>query len=295
METDIRGYDGWVGRDAFDRAGEKVGKVESIYYDDETGRPEWVAVGTGLFGRRVTFVPIAGSNQHGDDLQLAYDKDTIKDAPACEAEGNLSEDEERRLFSHYQMEWDSPTTGHGNGSRADTGFETRWDDPNQGRSGPGRGDAMTRSEEELRVGTERHATGRVRLRKYIVTEHRQVTVPVTREEVRVEREPIIDANVDEAMSGADISDSEHEVVTHEERPVISKQTVPKERVRLEKDVVTDQETVSGDVRKEKIAVEVDGIDRGRRGSGRRRRPQRSSGQQQQRRCRWCPAEDGGGR
>jgi uncharacterized protein (TIGR02271 family) len=254
-------YDAWIGRDAFDRTGEKVGKIQSIYYDDQTERPEWVAVRTGLFGHKVTFVPIAGSSEHGDDLQVAYDKDTIKDAPNCDADGHLSEEEERRLYSHYQFEWDAPTNGYGDRTRADTGYENGRRGPD-GDAAKGRRDdeAMTRSEEELRVGTEgtqRQATGRARLRKYVVTEHEQVTVPVTREEVRVEREPITDDNVGDALSGPDISEGEHEVVTHEERPVVSTETVPKQRVRLEKDTVTEHETVSGEVRKEKIDVEGD--------------------------------------
>jgi uncharacterized protein (TIGR02271 family) len=119
---------------------------------------------------------------------------------------------------------------------------------------------MTRSEEEVRVGTagvERTETGRARLRKYVVTEEQQVTVPVTREEVRVEREPITDANVGDALSGPDIAEGEHEVVTHEERPIVTKETVPKERVRLETETVTDQETVTEDVRKERIDVDGD--------------------------------------
>jgi len=254
-------YDAWIGRTAYDRNGDKVGSIESIYYDDDTGRPEWVAIRTGLLGHKMSFVPIAGSGNQGDDLQLAYDKDTIKDAPNCEADGHLSEEEERRLFQHYQYDWDTTgTSGYGDATRADTGFE--WDDRDRTDENARTGgeDAMTRSEEELRVGTERQATGRARLRKYVVTEHEQVTVPVTREEVRVEREPITDANVGDAMSGPEITESEHEVVTHEERPVVTTETVPKERVRLEKETVTDQETVSGDVRKERIEVEGDASD-----------------------------------
>jgi len=227
-----------------------------------TGRPEWVAVSTGLFGHKVTFAPISGSSPHGDDLQLGFDKDTIKDAPNCEADGHLSEEEERRLFSHYQLDWDqTATSGYGDQNRADTGFATGGDERTQAETGRGGGDdAMTRSEEELRVGTERQETGRARLRKYVVTEQEQVTVPVTREEVRVEREPITDANVGEAMSGPEITESEHEVVTQAERPVVSTETVPKERVRLEKETVTDQETVGGEVRKERIEVEGDDVD-----------------------------------
>jgi len=259
MDQTTKAYDAWIGRDAYDRNSDKVGKIESIYYDDQTGRPEWVAVGTGLFGRKVTFAPIAGSSPQGDDLQLAYDKDTIKDAPNCEADGHLSEEEERRLFSHYKFDWDTTaSSGYGDQGRADTDFAGRDDRARAGTEQQGGSDdAMTRSEEELRVGTERQATGKARLRKYVVTENEQVTVPVTREEVHVEREPITDANVGDAMSGPDITESEHEVVTHEERPVVSTETVPKERVRLQKETVTDRETVGGEVRKERIEVEGD--------------------------------------
>jgi uncharacterized protein (TIGR02271 family) len=107
------------------------------------------------------------------------------------------------------------------------------------------------------VGTERQTTGRARLRKYVTTENVTQTVPVRREEVRIEREPITDANAGAAMSGPDISEEEHEVVLHEERPVIEKETVPVERVRLDKETVTDEVTVDEEVRKERI--ETDGL------------------------------------
>lgn len=121
---------------------------------------------------------------------------------------------------------------------------------------------MTVSEERLDVGTERRETGRARLRKYVVTEHVTQTVPVQREEVRLEREPITDANAGDATSGQDISEAEHEVVLHEERPVVDKETVPVERVRLGTETVTDEETVSEDVRKERVDVEGDQPDVG---------------------------------
>jgi uncharacterized protein (TIGR02271 family) len=124
---------------------------------------------------------------------------------------------------------------------------------------------MTRSEEELRVGKAQRERGRARLRKYVVTEQVQQTVPVQREEVRVEREPITDANLADATAGPDISEEEHEVVLHEEEVVVEKRAVPKERVRLDKETVTDERTVSEDVRKEQIEVDGDTADqRGRR-------------------------------
>jgi uncharacterized protein (TIGR02271 family) len=117
---------------------------------------------------------------------------------------------------------------------------------------------MTRSEEELRVGTVRRPSELVRLRKYIVTENVQTTVPVSREEVRIEREPITEANIDQAMDGPELSTEEHELTLNEERVVVEKQVVPKERVRLDKDLVTEQQTVNEEVRKEQIDVERDG-------------------------------------
>jgi uncharacterized protein (TIGR02271 family) len=114
---------------------------------------------------------------------------------------------------------------------------------------------MTRSEEHLRVGKESVERGRVRLRKYVTVEEEQVTVPLRREQVRVEREPITEANIDQAMAGPDISEAEEEVILPEERPVVASETVPVERVRVEKETVTEQETVSGQVRKEHIEAE----------------------------------------
>ena len=125
-------------------------------------------------------------------------------------------------------------------------------------SGPTTDDAMTRSEERVNVGTQTREAGRARLRKYVVTENVTQTVPVSREEVRLEREPITDANYGKATSGPAISEEEHEVVLHEERPVVEKEAVPVERVRLDTETVTDQVTVDEEVRKEQIETDVDG-------------------------------------
>jgi uncharacterized protein (TIGR02271 family) len=116
---------------------------------------------------------------------------------------------------------------------------------------------MTRSEEELRVGTTERESGRVRLQKYVVEDEVTETVPVRRVVVRVEREPITDANRGDALDGPAISEEEHEVVLHAEEAVVDKRAVPKERIRLETDVTTDEETVSETVRKERVDVAAD--------------------------------------
>lgn len=247
-----------IGATAYDRDGEKIGKIGQVYLDDTTGQPEWVSVNTGLFGMSESFVPLTDARAKGDRVEVGYPKDVVKDAPRIDADQHLSEDEEATLYSHYGLGGDrAGTTGRDDHTRASrtSGHDT---------SGPTTDDAMTRSEEHLRVGTENRETGRARLRKYVVTEEEQVNVPVSREEVRVEREPITEANRDSATSGPEISEEEHEVVLHEERPVVDTEATPVERVRLNTEEVTEQETVSGKVRKERVDTDVPDSDKRRR-------------------------------
>jgi len=231
-----------IGGAAYDQHGEKIGEVAAVYLDRASVQPEWLTVRTGPSGAREMFVPIARANPHGpDQVRFDIDKDGIFAAPSVEPDGKLSEAEEAHLFQHYGMNYSD--------SRSPTGPE---------RTGQANGEAeewMTRSEERIHVGTTTEQTGRVRLRKYVVTENVQRTVPVSHEEVRVEREPVTDANRAQAMSGPDLSGGEHEVTLHEERVVATKETVPVERVRLAKERVTDDQTVSGEIRKEHVEIE----------------------------------------
>jgi uncharacterized protein (TIGR02271 family) len=250
---------GWEGRTLVDRDGGRVGSIDAIYLDDRTGQPEWALVNTGLFGTKSSFVPLAQATQTGDDIVVPYDKQLVKDAPRVDPDGQLSEAEERQLWRHYGLDYDRTTRRRASGRDAvgrDTSQSTD--------------DAMTRSEEELRVGTTERERGRVRLRKYVTTEQVQQTIPVRREKARVEREPITDANLDAATSGPDISEEEHEVILREEEPVVEKRVVPRERVRLDKDTVTDQERVAEEVRKEQIEVQGEDGKLGRQERRRRR-------------------------
>ena len=237
------------GRTLVDRDGDKIGKVDELYEDRQSGRPEWALVSTGLLGTKKSFVPLRGASAAGEDVQVPIEKAQVKDAPGIDPDGELTEREEQRLFEHYGVDYTTAgTTTATDGETAGRGRDV---------SGPTTDDAMTRSEEELRVGTERRERGRARLRKYVVTEQEQRTVPVRREEVRVEREPIHEGNVDQALDGPEISEEEHEVVLHEERPVAETEVVPKERVRLSTEEHADEETVSADLRKERIETDDD--------------------------------------
>jgi uncharacterized protein (TIGR02271 family) len=245
----------WQGRTMVDPAGDKLGTIDAIYLDDETGQPEWALVYTGLFTAKTIFVPLAQAQAMGDSVQVPYDKQQVTDAPAMQADGSLSQDEEAELYRHYGLDYSEHRSD--SGLPAGTADDTQDDTVGRDVSGPTTDDAMTRSEEELSVGTETRERGRARLRKYVTTEQQTVTVPVQREEVRVEREPITDANLDDATSGPAISEEEHEVTLREEEVMVDKRAVPKERVRLDTETVTEERQVSEEVRKEHIEVDGD--------------------------------------
>jgi uncharacterized protein (TIGR02271 family) len=261
-------------------SGEKIGKVGQIFLDDQTGRPEWATVNTGFFGTSESFVPLAAAEFSGDELRVPFDKDKIKNAPKVDVEqGHLSQSEEAELYRYYGMDYSEqrsdsglPEGGMGTARTGTVDTDTRRDAGYSGVGTSGVGpsgvgtsgtetagtdDAMTRSEERLRAGTERTTTGKARLRKWVETEEQQVTVPVTKEKARLVTEPVTDANRDDAMSGPDISEDQHEVTLTEERPVVEKEAVPVERVRLEKDVDVEEHQVSEDVRKERIDLDSD--------------------------------------
>jgi len=238
----------WRGREVVGPDSEKIGKLSEIYLDQQTGKPEWALVNTGMLGTSSTFVPLAGAKPSGEDVQVQFTKEQVTEAPSVSGGDELSQTEEAQLYSHYGLEYSE--------GRSDSGLPEGTAGAT-GSAGAAGDDAMTRSEEELKVGTTREQTGRVRLRKWVETEQVETTVPLRKETARLEREPITDANRDEALSGAEITEAEHEIVLHEEEPVVEKRTVPQERVSLQKDVETEERTVSEEVRKERIEAEGD--------------------------------------
>ena len=284
--TAVQHPERYLGRTAVDSDGDKIGSIGQVYLNDETGQPDWVTVNTGLFGNKENFVPLEGSTFGSDDeVVLPFGKDVVKDAPHVGDASHLDVDEQESLYAYYHQYIGAGRTQDA-GSRTTTGNQTstgtgnltdtdgRFDDDrttgtdyaatgsvdtgsSQGHdtSGPNTDEAMTRSEEHLNVGTQRVEAGRARLRKFVTTEQQTVSVPVSHEEVRVEREPITDANRDAALDGPAISEEEHEVVLHADQPVVTTEAVPVERVRLGTETVTENQTVTGEVRKEQVEVD----------------------------------------
>lgn len=195
----------WRGRAIVDETGEKIGKFEDIYLDTQSDRPEWAAVRTGLLGRGQVLVPLDLAEEHGDEaLRVPFQKAHVQDAPDVDADGELSQDEEARLYAHYGLT-DAVTDAGDRGDAVGADDERAAGDSHAGsaeapaggsktRSGDEGGETggaeVTRSDEELNVGVEKRPRERVRLKKYVVTEEVTKKVPVQREEVRVEREPV---------------------------------------------------------------------------------------------------------
>jgi stress response protein YsnF len=241
-----------IGSTAYDSNGDKLGRVGQVYFDDVSGEPEWATVQTGLFGTGENFVPLRDAEFTGDRVVVPHDKDHVSNAPSVGDDRHLSPEEERALYAHYGVAWGTPAGTETSQQAPETtpaaGYDT---------SGPNTDVAMTRSEERVEVGTRSQEVGRARLRKYVVTEQVTQTVPVTKERAVLETEPITDANIGAAIDGPAISEEEHEVVLHEEVPVVQKVVEPVERVRLATEEVVEEQTVTEEVRKERIEVEGD--------------------------------------
>ncbi|OFK07764.1 DUF2382 domain-containing protein [Kocuria sp. HMSC066H03] len=280
---------------AYGSDGDKIGKVEQVFLDDNSGEPTFLTVNTGLFGAKENFVPVKGARQDGDRVVLPYTKDVIKDAPKVDADQHLSPAEEEELYRYYEMNYDDGRTAgadrdrnaaaagtagvagaatgdrHANADR-DVADRDRLaadrdrDLTDRDRAGvdqdrhvaAGENASVTRHEERLNVGTQEREAGHARLRKYVVTDHETVDVPVEREEVTVERTPF---NGTEAHAGTGrIGEEEVDVTLHEERPVVEKEAVAVEEVGMNKQTVRETQRVEADVQKEQVDVETD-VDR----------------------------------
>lgn len=245
--------------------GDDLGAVTQIYLDDATGEPAWATVNTGFFGTRETFIPLTGAELHGNQITVSHSKSTIKDAPRVDADDHLSDSDQDELYAYYGLQG-SPTSdtsrgtggeptsnpGPNPGPNSDSNRDSNRGSDSNPNSNPGpNSDAMTLHEERVDVGTTSVETGRIRLRKHVVTEQESVTVPVQREEFEVVREPATGAEPGTDRLGED----EVSVTTHEERPVIDKEVVATEQVGLDRRVIDDEQQVSTDVSHEEVDVE----------------------------------------
>ncbi|MQY06589.1 PRC and DUF2382 domain-containing protein [Actinomadura macrotermitis] len=250
-----------MNREVIGGDGGKLGTVKQVYLNDGTGAPEWVTVHTGWFGTRESFIPLAEATEAQGAIKVPYDKDKVKDAPKIDADAHLDQNEVMSLYRHYGL-----PGGPGQAPGRQSG--RREGEARQGEAAPrpqppaggktARGDVarsggdveMTRSEERMRVGTEERETGRVRLRKWVETEQVSTTVPVAHEELVIEHEPITEGRPGEMHIG----EEEREIILHEERPVVSKEQVPVERVHVGTQKVTGEQEVESEVSREQVEI-----------------------------------------
>ncbi|GHH30990.1 DUF2382 domain-containing protein [Lentzea cavernae] len=245
--------------DVIDNKGEKIGSVKRVWLEDGTGKPMWAEVHTGLFGMKESFVPIQQGSVAGGAITVPVTKEQVKESPSMHtSDDHMSDEEQEALYRHYGMIPHAKTGEHDrlDGKQA-AGQRQQAAGQRRGRAADDAAE-VTLSEERLDVGTRQVEAGRVRLVKHTVTEQRNITVPVTHEEVRVVREPAT------GEPRRAFADEQAEVTLHREEPVVQKRTEATERVRLEKDAVTEQKDIKGEVRKERVEVERDDEPRSRR-------------------------------
>ena len=231
------------GTDVYSSEGDKIGSVEEIFVDEQTGKPEWIGLGTGFLGTKKVLVPVTGAEVRDDAVTVPYSKDQVKETPDIDSD-EISQETEQRLYAHYGLGYSE--------QRSDTGLPEGAPSVDSTDVADVGTESVTRSEEELRVGKRETEAGRARLRKWVDTEPVEMDVELKRETARVTREPI-----DEPVSGGQIGEEDVEMPLRAEEAVVEKQTVAKERIGLEKDVDVQQETVADEVRKERIDVEGD--------------------------------------
>ncbi len=260
-----------VGCEAYGSDGDKIGKVGQVYQDDETDEPAWATVNTGMFGTNESFVPLWNATFSGDRLEVAFPKDTVKEAPNVgDDDGHLTPDQERALYEHYGMGY-APWTDDSD-SYVTTTTETEDSgrhlaaEPAQTTTPPARAeaydtseqstdDAMILSEERVQIsGTTSQPVGRARLRKVVETEYVTQTIPVRRERIIVEHVPATGNDADDAAGEGSLVGPD--IVLNEERPVLEKTVQPVERVRIGTEEYTEQETVTEEVRRERIETDV---------------------------------------
>lgn len=222
----------WQGRRVVDPAGDRIGTVQQVFVDADSDEARWAMVGGGLFGRSA-FVPLPGAVEDGEAIRVAYYRDRVRSSPHVGSQEGLSASDEEALYRHYDLE-----------PPVDANIAAE----------------VLRSEERLDVDLVPEPIESVVVRKRVVTEYVTETVAVRREELVVEREPAAadDGSTAPLAHDVEIGEDETTVTLYREVPVVSTRVVPVERVRLRKNVVTEEVEVSGEVRREAVDVEPDG-------------------------------------
>lgn len=231
----------WIGYEAVTNDGKKLGEITGILNDDETGKPEWAVVSVGFLGGEKP-VPLAGAEQRDNQIQFNVSKDQVKGAPSVGDTNHLTPEEEETLFKHYGIPYGGDTV-------------TSMGGPNQTvQGGQGYGERMPLHEEELVAKKQTVQRGEAKVGKQVVTEQKQIDVPVTHEEPYIERQPVA-----KRPAETEIGQGEIKVPVMAEQAQADKRTVVKEEVKVGKRPVTETQQVSDAVRREEPAIDGETI------------------------------------
>ena len=243
-----------LGSDVIDAEGNRIGSVENVWVDGATNQLEFIAVKTGTVIGRTHIVPVANAqiDERNRQIRVPYREDQVKGAPHFDHGAELSHEDEDRVYSYYGI--DRSTAPSPTGLPGGTGTT---------RERPQRGTTADRvegertvelREEELRARTQPVETGEVGIRKEVVTEQRTMDVPVTREEVTIERRTTEPRPADRPIGEGE----EIRVPVREEQVTVEKQAVVREELEIGKRQVQDTERVSDTVRREEARIERQG-------------------------------------
>ena len=265
--------DHFAGYEVYDNSGEKIGKVDDLFVD-ENNNPEYVGVKMGFLGTSSTLIPmdLVTVDDSAGRLVTSADKQTVKDGPTFDDDREITPEYEEQVRSYYGLgsltgtgergSYEAYSGSGGVGAGMTMGDTESGEFREHGLEEEGVSDQsgsdlededelrVQRSEEELRAGTREREAGALNVRKRVVSERQSIEVPTRREEVTVDRVP-----VEGEAAEADIGDDEVRVPVTEEEVVVEKRPVAKEEVRVRKDVVEDTEVVEEDVRKEEVDVD----------------------------------------
>src|SRR3712207_95888 len=250
--------DQYAGYTVYDPDGDKIGKVDDLFVD-ENDQPEYLGVKMGLLCTRSTLIPwqMVEVREEESTLIVSADDGHVKDGPTFDDDQDITPEFESEVYSYYGLQQTGAAEDRGSygdycGEEETTGAAagtTEVGDPEDELR-------VQRSEEELVAGTREREAGAMRVRKRIRTDRERIEVPTKHEEVSVERVPV-EGEATEAQIGED----EVEIPVTEEEVITSKNAVAKEEVRVRKDVVEDTEVVEENVRREEVDVE-DATERG---------------------------------
>src|SRR3712207_513677 len=263
--------DQYAGYEVYDPNGEKIGKVDDLFVD-ENDQPEYIGVKMGFLGTRSTLIPwgvVNTTDDEGRRIEVSVDKETAKDGPAFDDDRDITPEFEQQVYSYYGLQaaqgseergaygeyYDEEHPGVAMGD-VESGEFREHAPEKESVAEPG-GDLddedelrVQRTEEELRAGTREREAGAINVRKRVRTDRERMEVPTRHEEVTVERVP-----VEGEATEAEIGDDEVSIPLTEEEAVVEKRPVAKEEVRIRKEVVEDTEVVEEDVRREEVKID----------------------------------------